>query len=78
MTTFDLLADLPVEVERYTLEGRRLAVSSGFERLTTVVHLEGDVVRSVVNDVLADAVEPLALEVHNRGQALEATGDVEA
>ena len=41
MSTFDLLADLPLEVEGYALEGLRAQVSSGFERLTTVVHLHG-------------------------------------
>ena len=50
--TFDLLADLPVEVERYTLEGLTLAVSSGFERLTTVVHLHGGGLEGVGEDVV--------------------------
>ena len=33
MSTFDLLADLPLEVDGYRLEGLRAEVSSGFERL---------------------------------------------
>ena len=36
MSTFDLLADLPIDVEGYTLGGLRAQVSSGFERLTTL------------------------------------------
>ena len=34
MSTFQLLAGLPLEVDGYTLEGLRADVSSGFERLT--------------------------------------------
>ena len=41
MSTFDLLTDLPLEVDGYTLEGLRAEVSSGFERLSTIVHLRG-------------------------------------
>ena len=41
MSTFDLLADLPLDVDGYALEGLSANVSSGFERLSTVVHLHG-------------------------------------
>ena len=41
MATYDLLADLPLQVEGYALEGLSQQVSSGFERQTTVVHLQG-------------------------------------
>ena len=71
MTTFDLLEDLPVEVERYTLEGRRLAVSSGFERLTTVVHLQGVGLAGVGEDVVYQAEDQVAFQeagpVHDLG-----------
>ena len=40
--TYRLLADLPLTVSGYELEGRALAVSSGWERLTTVIRLAGD------------------------------------
>ncbi len=62
MTTFDLLADLPVEVERYTLEGLNLAVSSGFERLTTVVHLHGGGLEGVGEDVVYQAEDHVAFQ----------------
>jgi len=39
--TYRLLADLPVTISDYALEGRALAVSSGWERLTTVIRLAG-------------------------------------
>jgi L-alanine-DL-glutamate epimerase-like enolase superfamily enzyme len=62
VTTFDLLADLPLEVERYTLEGLQLAVSSGFERLTTVVHLHGGGLEGVGEDVVYQAEDHVAFQ----------------
>jgi hypothetical protein len=62
MSTFDLLADLPLEVERYTLEGLRLQVSSGFERLSTVVHLQGGGVEGVGEDVVYQAEDHVAFQ----------------
>ncbi len=62
MTTFDLLADLPLKIDGYTLEGLRLDVSSGFERLTTVVHLQGDGLEGVGEDVVYDAPDHVALQ----------------
>ena len=41
MPLYDALADLPLEVDGYTLEGRARTVSPEFERLTTTVHLTG-------------------------------------
>ncbi len=62
MSTFDLLADLPLQVDGYVLEGLRLDVSSGFERLTTVVHLHGDGHEGVGEDVVYDALDHVALQ----------------
>jgi hypothetical protein len=44
------------------LEGLRLAVSSGFERLTTVVHLHGDGLEGVGEDVVYQAADHLAFQ----------------
>src|SRR6478672_10550023 len=52
--TFDLLADLPLEVEGYTLEGLKAEVSSGFERLSTIVHLAGGGTEGIGEDVVYD------------------------
>jgi hypothetical protein len=60
--TFDLLADLPLEVDGYTLEGLRTEVSSGFERLTTVVHLRGGGLEGVGEDVVYDRADHVALQ----------------
>lgn len=62
MSTFDLLGDLPLRVERYELEGLRLQVSSGFERLTTVVHLWGGDLEGVGEDVVYQAEDHLAFQ----------------
>ncbi len=61
MSTFDLLADLPLEVDGYSLEGLRAHVSSGFERLTTLVRLRGGGVEGVGEDVVYQAADHVAL-----------------
>jgi L-alanine-DL-glutamate epimerase-like enolase superfamily enzyme len=60
--TFDLLAELPLEVDSYSLEGLHASVSSGFERLSTVVHLEGGGHEGVGEDVVYDAEDQVALQ----------------
>jgi hypothetical protein len=62
VATFDLLADLPLEVDGYSFEGLKAEVSSGFERLSTVVHLHGGGLEGVGEDVVYDAVDQTALQ----------------
>jgi L-alanine-DL-glutamate epimerase-like enolase superfamily enzyme len=62
LSTFDLLAGLPLEVDGYSLEGLRLNVSSGFERLTTVVHLQGGGHEGVGEDVVYQAEDHIAFQ----------------
>jgi L-alanine-DL-glutamate epimerase-like enolase superfamily enzyme len=62
MSTFDLLADLPIEVDGYTLEGLEAQVSSGFDRLSTVVHLTGGGLEGVGEDVVYDALDHIAFQ----------------
>jgi hypothetical protein len=62
MSTFDRLADLPLEVEGYGLEGLQANVSSGFERLSTVVHLQGAGEEGIGEDVVYDAEDQVALQ----------------
>jgi L-alanine-DL-glutamate epimerase-like enolase superfamily enzyme len=62
VSTFDLLADLALEVDGYTLEGLRADVSSGFERLSTVVHLSGGGLEGVGEDVVYDALDHIAFQ----------------
>ncbi len=72
MSTFDLLAGLPLEVERYTLEPLQANVSSGFERLSTVVHLHGSGLEGVGEDVVYDAEDHVALR--EAGPVLDLAG----
>jgi hypothetical protein len=62
VSTFEKLADLPLEVDGYTLEGLRAEVSSGFERLSTVVHLTGGGLEGIGEDVVYDAEDQVALQ----------------
>jgi L-alanine-DL-glutamate epimerase-like enolase superfamily enzyme len=62
MATFDLLANLPLEVDGYALEGLRANVSSGFERLSTIVHLQGGGIAGIGEDVVYDGVDHVALQ----------------
>jgi L-alanine-DL-glutamate epimerase-like enolase superfamily enzyme len=63
MTTYRAIADLPVEIGGYELEGHERAVSSGFTRRTTVVRLRGGGEDGLGEDVTYDARE------HERLQA---------
>ncbi len=72
MRTFDLLADLPLEVDGYTLEGLRAEVSSGFERLSTIVRLHGGGLEGVGEDVVYDGLDHIAFQ--DAGPALPVAG----
>ncbi|MDP8910729.1 MAG: hypothetical protein M3M94_01530 [Actinomycetota bacterium] len=60
MRTFDHLADLPLQVEAYELEGLERVVSSGFTRFTTVVRLRGRGQGGVGEDVTYGEAEQRA------------------
>jgi L-alanine-DL-glutamate epimerase-like enolase superfamily enzyme len=51
MALYDSLADLPLRIDSYALEGRRRTISAEFERLTTIVHLQGDGEEGLGEDV---------------------------
>jgi L-alanine-DL-glutamate epimerase-like enolase superfamily enzyme len=72
VSTFDALAGLPLKVDGYELEGLRANVSSGFERLSTVVHLRGGGVEGVGEDVVYDAEDQVALQ--EAGPVLDLAG----
>ncbi len=62
MATWDKLADLPLEIETYSLEGLEAEVSSDFTRLSTVIRLAGGGVDGVGEDVTYDALDHVALQ----------------
>jgi L-alanine-DL-glutamate epimerase-like enolase superfamily enzyme len=73
MATYDLLAGLPLTIESYALEGLQLDVSSGFQRKTTVVHLQGGGEEGVGEDVVYDASDHDALQA--AGPVLDLAGE---
>ncbi len=71
VATFDLLAELPIQIEGYELEGLEFQ-TPGFERLTTVFHLQGGGEEGLGEDVTYDALDHVALQ--DAGATLELTG----
>jgi hypothetical protein len=57
MSTWELLAELPLVVEDYTLEGLQATVSSGFERKSTLIRMRGAGREGIGEDVTYDAVD---------------------
>lgn len=72
MSTFDRLAALPLDVEGYRLEALQADVSSGFQRLTTVVHLQGRGDEGIGEDVVYQAEDHVALQ--RAGAVLDLAG----
>jgi hypothetical protein len=56
-STWELLAELPVEIEDYALEPLNAKVSSEFERLSTVIRLKGMGEEGQGEDVTYDALD---------------------
>ena len=71
MATFERLADLPLVIEGYELQGRELLLPS-FERLTTVVRIRGGDEEGLGEDVTYDAVDHVALQ--DAGPSLDLSG----
>ncbi len=59
MASFDLIADLPLDVEACEFEGLEITIGE-FERLTTVVKLRGGGHEGIGEDVTYDAVDHIA------------------
>jgi len=73
MGDWELLADLPLTIERYELRGLRESVSSSFERLSTEIHLHGGGQEGVGEDVTYDAVDHEILQ--GAGPSLPLAGE---
>jgi hypothetical protein len=71
MATFDLLADLPIEIEGYELQGLEHQTGD-FDRLSTVIHLWGGGEDGLGEDVTYDALDHVALQ--KAGATLDLTG----
>jgi L-alanine-DL-glutamate epimerase-like enolase superfamily enzyme len=72
VATYDLLADIPVEIESYELERLEQPVSTEFTRVTTVIHLRGGGEEGVGEDVTYTAEDQTAFQ--EQGRDLPITG----
>ena len=72
MSTYERVAELPLEVESYALEGLQHDAGD-FERLTTVIRLRGGGEEGVGEDVVYDALDHVALQ--DAGPTLELAGE---
>ena len=72
MPTYDLLADLPLEIESYELERLEQPVSTEFTRVTTVIHLHGGGEEGVGEDVTYTSEDQDAFQA--QGTELPITG----
>jgi hypothetical protein len=70
MSTYARLADLPLTVESYELEGLQLDVSSEFTRKSTLIRLRGGGEEGVGEDVTYDAVDHETLQAAGAHQPL--------
>jgi hypothetical protein len=62
VATYDLIRELPVEIEGHELEGLEVAFSPEFSRLTTVVKLSGGGETGVGEDVTYHGLDHVALQ----------------
>ena len=72
MALFDRLAELPLTIERYELEGLERDVSSAFTRLSTVIHVHGAGEEGLGEDVVYDALDHIAFQ--DQGPVHDFTG----
>jgi hypothetical protein len=72
MSTYENVAELPLEIEGYSLEGLSKTVSSGFTRVTTVIRLHGGGEEGVGEDVTYEAEHQHAQQ--ERGPVLPLAG----
>ena len=62
VSTWEQLAPLPLEIERYDLEGRELAFSEEFVRYTTLITLRGGGEQGVGEDVVYDGLDHVSFQ----------------
>jgi L-alanine-DL-glutamate epimerase-like enolase superfamily enzyme len=70
VNSYDLVADLPLTIDDYTLEGLSRSVSSGFERVSTIIHIRGAGEEGLGEDVTYDAEEHQLQHEHGRAHPL--------
>jgi L-alanine-DL-glutamate epimerase-like enolase superfamily enzyme len=61
MSSFAKLANLPLEIEEYTLEGQEFQAHEDFTRLSTTIRIRGGGEEGIGEDVTYDALDHIAL-----------------
>ena len=61
MSTYERVAELPVEIESWSMEGLAIRPSPEFERLTTVIRIEGGGMTGLGEDITYEALDQIAL-----------------
>ncbi|MCB0869270.1 MAG: hypothetical protein KDB52_00390 [Solirubrobacterales bacterium] len=62
MSTYERVAELPVEIESWSMEGLAIRPSPDFERLTTVIRIEGAGQTGLGEDITYEALDQIALQ----------------
>lgn len=62
MSTYERVAELPVEIESWSMEGLAVKPSPDFERLTTVIRIEGGGKYGLGEDITYEALDQIALQ----------------
>lgn len=62
MSTYERVAELPVEIESWSMEGLSIKPSPEFERLSTVIRLEGGGEQGSGEDITYEALDQIALQ----------------
>ncbi len=70
MATYDLIADLPLTIESYGLEGRELDTGNPEPRMTTLITLSGGSQEGVGEDVVYDGLDHMSLQATGPVQPL--------
>src|SRR4051812_32158736 len=60
MSAYELIADLPIQLESYELEGRDREYDSGFTRASTIIHMRGKGQEGLGEDVVYDVLDHIA------------------
>ncbi len=78
MSTWERVAQLPVEIESHELEGLELAFSEEFVRMTTLVHLRGRGHEGIGEDVVYDGLDHVALQAEGASLPLAGSYTLES
>src|SRR3954451_24261265 len=74
MASYDSIKELPLKIDSYDLQGLEFSPpGSGFDRVTTIIHLKGDGHEGMGEDVVYDALDHVAFR--DAGPVLDLPGE---